>query len=633
MFTVAAGQGESGGGDKNFDTGGLKVDEDQLESFEKIRNLLVAGGYFRAMIKTLDHFDKVAGGLAWCITAANENVDISLLFEEHARMGEKITMSENIERALVDMGCPHPLQAQQIYALDCINIFPVIQWLVQKVIEVRKETGDLVRVYSETQYQKQGYQLPTEAEILAGKEEGMLFIQSCNQKYAPKRQYRLKARRGLRSGRKTKQNEDERVQTVLLEYGQGHLYTMVLLQKKDPEQQKKKSKLKIPGAEDEEKMRENEARMAQEREDKIIKNMGKFDQDSNLVKSALKEIMKAKSDEMREARDTVAAEMKEVESLQQQANEKEHGQFNHQRYIHDVEKKIHHAQEKLTKLNKVYTEKQTELKEIQEEYEKVVNYNKRIIDEIDKLNSKQQDEATKKNMQILQDLVGFNENLKEQLKLFKANSLTQKQLWDKRIEDLKNTTPEDGGRGDEIINAHKSDTEKLEKLRELLAAKNRAVASVKRKIDQIPSRRELQQYQRQFVEVFEQMAVKYTETKQYFNLFNSSEKIRAALEHEDKLLNSIQEQYPTIRGNKKGRDKFLSSVKDITSGLSQRLEQAHKQEEDENKKRQGLDEKYINLVEKERQYYAAAKEYQEECKKTEALEERIRKIRKKKNDE
>ena len=42
------------------------------------------------MITSLEPFDKVAGGLAWCITAANENVNLGLLFEEHGRMGEKV---------------------------------------------------------------------------------------------------------------------------------------------------------------------------------------------------------------------------------------------------------------------------------------------------------------------------------------------------------------------------------------------------------------------------------------------------------------------------------------------------------------------------------------------------------------
>lgn len=59
MFSVVAGSGDDvpragsslrGRGGKEA---GLRVDEEQLESFEKIRELFVAGGYFRAMIKTL----------------------------------------------------------------------------------------------------------------------------------------------------------------------------------------------------------------------------------------------------------------------------------------------------------------------------------------------------------------------------------------------------------------------------------------------------------------------------------------------------------------------------------------------------------------------------------------------------
>lgn len=37
------------------------------------------------------------------------------------------------------------------------------------------------------------------------------------------------------------------------------------------------------------------------------------------------------------------------------------------------------------------------------------------------------------------------------------------------------------------------------------------------------------------MEVYEQMAVKYMETKKYYNGFNSAEAIRAALEHEVQL--------------------------------------------------------------------------------------------------
>jgi len=201
----------------------------------------------------------------------------------------------------------------------------------------------------------------------------------------------------------------------------------------------------------------------------------------------------------------------------------------------------------------------------------------------------------------------------------------------KKIEEIKNATPDDGGRGEQILKTHAADSEKLDKLREVYASKNRQVASVKRKIDQVPSRRELQQYQRQFVEVFEQMGIKYTETKQYVNTFNACEKIRVALDHETKLLDSIQEKYPTIKNSKAGREKFLSSLKEILEGMEKRLEQQKKLLEEETLKRNVNDEQYVSLIEKERLYYSSAKEYQEECKKTEILEDKIRKTKKSKS--
>jgi hypothetical protein len=53
------------------------------------------------------------------------------------------------------------------------------------------------------------------------------------------------------------------------------------------------------------------------------------------------------------------------------------------------------------------------------------------------------------------------------------------------------------GEDDEIDKTLKEDEEKLKQVRQLLAKKNRDIALVQRKIDEIPSRAELQQYQRQ----------------------------------------------------------------------------------------------------------------------------------------
>jgi len=52
------------------------------------------------------------------------------------------------------MGCPSPLQAHQIQGGDHVAIFPVIRWLVTKVLEYRRITGDYVRLSSEEAFDR-----------------------------------------------------------------------------------------------------------------------------------------------------------------------------------------------------------------------------------------------------------------------------------------------------------------------------------------------------------------------------------------------------------------------------------------------------------------------------------------------
>ncbi len=68
--------------------------------------LLLAAGYFRVRIKGLSEFDKVTfhffclhghssslqvvGGLAWTIQACNFTVDIDILYQENAILGQKL---------------------------------------------------------------------------------------------------------------------------------------------------------------------------------------------------------------------------------------------------------------------------------------------------------------------------------------------------------------------------------------------------------------------------------------------------------------------------------------------------------------------------------------------------------------
>lgn len=63
------------------------------------------------------------------------------------KIGDKILLCENITRVLVMMKCPYSLEPHQIQGLDYSHILPVLQWLGNRVREVRKIFGDENRGY------------------------------------------------------------------------------------------------------------------------------------------------------------------------------------------------------------------------------------------------------------------------------------------------------------------------------------------------------------------------------------------------------------------------------------------------------------------------------------------------------
>lgn len=87
-------------------------------------------------------------GMVWCISLSNYEVDVDLLFQENSSIGVKISITEKIVYLLPIMHCPHRLEPHQIQGLDCIHIFPVVQWLVRKAIETRNELGNTIRTFS-----------------------------------------------------------------------------------------------------------------------------------------------------------------------------------------------------------------------------------------------------------------------------------------------------------------------------------------------------------------------------------------------------------------------------------------------------------------------------------------------------
>jgi hypothetical protein len=183
----------------------------QRTKYEEIIEILLTAGYFRARINTLSEFDKVVGGLCWCLISSGEAVDVDILFQENSTIGQKIALSEAIVNALRKMGCPAMLQPHQIQGGVGGSDYPALQlvivWLVKKYFERRGEREQQLRAFSTFQFSK-NYQIPDEG--TSGSSDTFLKILGRN-----------KATRLYRRNESAGESEETKVRSCLLEFGES----------------------------------------------------------------------------------------------------------------------------------------------------------------------------------------------------------------------------------------------------------------------------------------------------------------------------------------------------------------------------------------------------------------------------
>jgi hypothetical protein len=183
----------------------------QRQKYEEIIDLLLSAGYFRARINTLSEFDKVVGGLCWCIMSSGEEVDVDILFQENSTIGQRIALSEAIVTALRKMNCPSNLHPNQIQGgvggSDFPAIYPVMVWLVKKFFERREEREAQLRAFSTLQFTK-NFKFPQEAESRTVSSDLSKILER-------NKSARLFKRKQIIGG-----SEETLVRSCLLEYGE-----------------------------------------------------------------------------------------------------------------------------------------------------------------------------------------------------------------------------------------------------------------------------------------------------------------------------------------------------------------------------------------------------------------------------
>ncbi|XP_006169606.1 coiled-coil domain-containing protein 93 [Tupaia chinensis] len=605
-----------------------REDEEQNVKLTEILELLVAAGYFRARIKGLSPFDKVVGGMTWCITTCNFDVDVDLLFQENSTIGQKIALSEKIVSVLPRMKCPHQLEPHQIQGMDFIHIFPVVQWLVKRAIETKEEMGDYIRSYSISQFQKT-YSLPEDDDFLKRKEKAIKTVVDLWDVYKPRRKYKRQ------EGAEELLDEESRIHATLLEYGRRYGFSR---QSKTEKTEDKKTILPT-AAEKADAHDEDEIQAAEEQriQSLMTKMTAMASEESRLTASSVGQIVGLCSAEIKQIVSEYAEKQSELSA--EESPEKLGTSQLHRRKVMSLNKQILQKTKHLEELQASHTNLQTRYKEAKKTLTELKSYSEKLDKEqaaLEKIESK----ADPSILLNLRALVAMNENLKSQEQEFKAHCREEMTRLQQEIENLKaervrhEKTPPSGdphgaltsvmAHDEDLDRRYNMEKEKLYKIRLLQARRNREIAILHRKIDEVPSRAELIQYQKRFIELYRQISAVHKETKQFFTLYNTLDDKKVYLEKEISLLNSFHENFSQAMASPAARDQFLRQMEQIVEGIKQSRMKMEKKKQENKMRRDQLNDQYLELLEKQRLYFKTVKEFKEEGRKNEVLLSKVK---------
>ncbi|XP_045598387.2 coiled-coil domain-containing protein 93 isoform X1 [Procambarus clarkii] len=567
----------------------VREDEDQGVKLSEIIELLVAAGYFRARIKGLSPFDKIVGGMTWCIETCNFDVDIDLLFHENLTIGQKIALTERIVRVLRSMKCPHQLEPHQIQGLDAIHIFPVIQWLVKKALETREEFGDETRNFSLLQF-RHYYSTPREEKLKESLVKATQTLSAVQSAYGPKRRWRRKASTPLES-------PSMRVQTTLLEYGQ--LNNAGFGSKRDEDEADTGRSEQM--AEVEELMQSMD--VAEAVEGKLsAQHVG------NIVSARVQEI---------------AATSQHYSHLQQQITEEILGDSasSQARMVASLEKQRASLSSQLSEVEATQAAQVAKVEAMKLRLQEIIQERKELEAknvELGIVDSSENKQVVKR----LSHLVEENEKARKKETEFKDGCRRESEKMKKEISNLQ-TQLKEIDVGDEVTERYNVEKEKYAKMRRQLAKKTRQVEALKRYIDDVPGRAELSQYQRRFIELYNQVAATHRETQQFYNMYNTLADTRTYMEKELSLLNSILDNMAMALGNTANMDEYLQQLDTIVEGIRQNKQKLERRHAEERAHRNALSDELSRLQELNRQYAKIVHLLGQEINKNELLHQKV----------
>lgn len=268
---------------------------------------------------------------------------------------------------------------------------------------------------------------------------------------------------------------------------------------------------------------------------------------------------------------------------------------------------------------------------LEQERDSAQDYNRRLNEQLKKLADLEKNATQQDELNSLKNLVSLNETLRGQEAEFKESCKAQlmelkaliaaaegAEMDEKDLEEEKKLR--------DIEDMHGKVMAKYNRLRALLAQTNLDLARNVRIIDDVPTRSELIQYERRFVELYQQVAWKLDETKKYYSLYNTLDNTLSFIQKEVKLLNSIGDSFDEAMKSSQSTQEYLEQFRNIVKGVEDSLKRQVGVASQRDQRVEELKQTHQNLVDEQRKYFKAVKDFQEECTKNEWLEEKLEQL-------
>jgi len=473
------------------------------------------------------------------------------------------------------------------------------------------------------------------------------YVDSLKEAYKPKRRFKRTEKLAFAS-------KAAHVQYVLLEYGdKGTAQSATSTEGHSEEEQARAAALQAMAAGMADEEDEEEELDADLVDDEMRSKLAAAGAAGRASKGQVGSLVGMSSDEIAQAKAAYDAQQEQGD-LQSRLGLADA----HKRQVASLEKQIEAYKQRSEQLRTLEGELQEDVSGLMEELRGMASENENIVGEMETM-AGMETEENRENLARLKSLVILNENLKQQEAKFKSQC--KKQLGELKGK-IANVGNDDGDEEEkkklaQIEEVYLKDLAKFTRVRQLLAKKNQELSFVQRKIDDVPTRTELVQYERRFVELHDQVpafsprvcavlpavcvtlspllslplsytllclgvlqvASKLDEIKKHYNTYNNLTERVEYLEKELALLDSVYAGYGDAMRNNGTKGKFVEEVSRVHSDVEVTCDKVHSNLGTKTTEKTALQDEYNGLMENQRAYFKACKDFQDECTKNEYL--------------